>query len=157
MSTIDPSEAKSPGVTERDDAPDAHEASFEHIGGDIYEASFGQAPSDQEIERYVKLVADWYTKLDHDVAFLVNLAAVAKTTPIQRKRIADLHKQVQNIDRKYMRACAIVAPNTFTRGIATAVYWLCPPVYPYRFFDDRASALAWAKQMLAAARPANES
>ncbi len=51
-------------------------------------------------------------------------------------------------------AALIVKPSPLYRGMVTAVYWLSPPVYPYRVFSERSEAVEWARASVDARRSA---
>ncbi len=77
---------------------------------------------------------------------LVTIGALVSATASQRKRFGDFEKSMAVHDRDYVYACGLVVPNPVVRGLVTAIYWLKPPVYPYRMFTEQAEAMDWVRQ-----------
>jgi hypothetical protein len=71
-----------------------------------------------------------------------------------RRQFAISQRKIADHDRKYCAGVALYVPNPVVRGVITAVYWLSPPAYPYRFFSNLAEATVWARARLQKARAA---
>lgn len=108
-----------------------------------YLMDFGETPSDAQLDEHVDAFTAWCDANREPVAGVVYLRKLLVGTAKQRKRMAELEKRLEEHDRQYMHACGIVAPNAMTRGLVTAVFWLKPPIYPYKLFSTFDGALSW--------------
>lgn len=109
---------------------------------------FGQNPSDAELDAHIEALESWSYAHSTDIGVVVILHSALSGSATQRRKLAALEKRLEEHDREHVKACAIVAPNALTRGLVTAVFWIAPPVYPYRLFEQAEPALAWVRAEL---------
>lgn len=124
------------------------DAFFREIEPRLLLLTFPEALNDEETRQ---LLADFYAAYsgrDEPFAVVLDAGAVAEMRPSQRKLFAAHDQHGAAFDRKWCAGVALVMKSTIQRGIATAVYWISPPVYPYAFFPDFESGLKWAKSQL---------
>lgn len=69
-----------------------------------------------------------------------------------RRRVADFQKENSASFGRYVVADASVINSPIARGLLTAISWLSSPTHPERYFSERADAIAWVREMLAADR-----
>lgn len=106
---------------------------------------FGLDPSDADLDAHAEALVAWSYGTPVDKGVVVVLRSALGGSATQRRKLAALEKRLVEHDRKHVRACGIVAPNALTRGLVTAVFWVAPPVYPYRLFEHPEPALAWVR------------
>ncbi len=82
-------------------------------------------------------------------AIVMDMSKMSAASAEQRKMAADWTAQHNDSLRKYTVAQAYVVNSTFVRGLLTAIYWMTPPPYPYKFLGNLEHAYAWAAEMLA--------
>jgi hypothetical protein len=80
----------------------------------------------------------------------VNLAGILQATANQRRLFSEHLKRFEPHDLAYNQGSALLVPNTFVRGIVTAVFWLKPPSFPNECFATIEDARAWAERQLLA-------
>ncbi len=78
----------------------------------------------------------------------IRMLTTRSPTPVQRRRFAEFEKEVEDRDREFTSGTAIIAKSGLQRGLITAIYWLAPPVYPYRICRSVAEAVDWCKGQL---------
>lgn len=81
-------------------------------------------------------------------AYVSDFSFVQSATATQRRIVADADKRLQDFDKQWLAGMALVAKSALMRGAVTAVYWLTPPVYPYRVFSNLTEAIVWARNQL---------
>ncbi len=122
------------------------------VGSNLLWIDFGLEPSDADIDAHADALEAWARDNRAPFGALVVLHSAVVGTATQRRQLAALEKRLAEHDRRHARACAIVAPNAVTRGLVTAVYWIAPPVYPYRLFEHAEPALRWVQSELDAVK-----
>jgi hypothetical protein len=105
--------------------------------------------TDSELLAYFDACENWSKRVTFPVGWVMDLSRVTGGTARQRALFAEYQERLSAFDRRYTRAAALVISNPVVRGLVTAVYWLKPPVYPYRMFARRGEALVWVKHALA--------
>ena len=119
---------------------------FVKLRGDrIFLMDFGVAPTDAQLDAHCEAMKLWSEANLRALGGVVYLRRLLTGTAKQRQQLAELEKDLEAHDAKHVKACGIVAPNAITRGFVTAVFWLKPPVYPYRLFKTFEKALAWVE------------
>lgn len=121
---------------------------FVRLRGRIVEIDFGKAPTDEAFQDHFAAFGAWYERNREPLGCIVVLAGLMKIDAKQRKALADFDRRVAEYDRKYTAGCAIIAPSALARGIAVAVYWLSPPVYPYKVFATYEEGRRWVEAQL---------
>ena len=116
----------------------------------IYLMDFGLTPvTDADLDAHFEEFGRFCDDNRAPLGGVVILRSLTSGTASQRKRMAEFEVRVERHDEEHMVACAIVAPSQIARGLATAVFWLKPPVYPYRFFAELEPALDWVLERMA--------
>lgn len=116
---------------------------------------FGTSPTDAQFDAHFEEFGRWCDENRDPAGTLVVLRSLlAGVNAAQRKRLAEFEKRVEDHDRRYLKAAALVAPTALTRGLATAVFWLKPPVYRYQFFAHFTPALPWLEGLMSASKAA---
>ncbi len=119
-------------------------------GAPLYRLAFPPRTTDEELHAYYDKVDRWAASLTEPVAWVVDVAGVVSATPAQRKIVSEREARLSAIQKRLYRGSAFVAKSTLTRGLVTAVFWMTPPPYPYKVFDDERAARAWAAGQLGA-------
>lgn len=119
----------------------------------IYVLTFPSQATDAEVMAMCTARERWAQRAMYRVAWVVDLSGVLSATAQQRSLFSEHLKRFEAHDRAYNQGSALIVPNSFVRGIVTAVFWLKPPSFPNQCFPDAAQAYAWAqKQLLAGER-----
>ena len=118
----------------------------------LYEMAVHGELTPEVFDAHEEALLEFCANNREQIAVLVSMSMLTQVPAAQRRRLAELEQRVEDHDREYLVACALVAETPIVRGLATAVFWLKPPVYPYRFFADRDEAMTWLREQLAAAR-----
>lgn len=103
---------------------------------------------DRELVSFMDVQVALVTALGSPYAWVIDAGPLVTMTAVQRKIVADYEKRLERIDGEFLFASAIVARSALVRGAVTAVYWLKPPVYPYKIFAGTPEAIVWAKNQL---------
>jgi hypothetical protein len=106
--------------------------------------------TDQQLERLLAELVGHLRKRE-PYALVFDLSAAPAPTAVQRRMLGDHMRTHDGAIRDYVRGLAVVTPATWMRGLITAVFWLAPPPVEYRFCDDVAAALTWARDRAALA------
>ncbi|MDQ3030873.1 MAG: hypothetical protein M3Y87_00515 [Myxococcota bacterium] len=88
-------------------------------------------------------------EVDRPYTLVVDIERVGALGAKERKLIAEYEKSYQRAERRFSTGQAFVATSQLVRGMMTAIFWLSPPVYPYRWFERRDDAERWAASDLA--------
>ena len=100
--------------------------------------------TDQSLERLLAELAGHLRK-KQPYALVFDLSAAPAPTAVQRRMLSEHMRLNDGAIREYVRGLAVVTPATWVRGLITAVFWLAPPPIEYRFCDDVAAAMTWAR------------
>lgn len=115
----------------------------------LYLQEFPSEFSLEEFKDYLQAVERIMRNTTGKIAWVVDLSKmVVFGNALYRKALADSEKRMAEFDAKYTAGIALHAPNPVVRKSATAVYWLAPPVYPFKIVSTREEGIAWAKQQL---------
>jgi hypothetical protein len=115
----------------------------------IYQHNFPEDAPYEEVMAFIDAWEKTATARPEPYGVVVDLTHVLRAPPAVRRAFADQDKRMAEFDRKFCAASALVVPNVFARGVVTAIFWLSPPVYPYKFFATVADGQQWVKQQLA--------
>jgi hypothetical protein len=114
----------------------------------LYELTFPSETSDQELTQMCVARERWAQRANYRVAWVVNLSGIVQATAGQRRLFSEHLKRFEPHDLAYNQGSALWVPNTFVRGIVTAVFWLKPPSFPNQCFGSIEEARAWAEEKL---------
>ena len=114
----------------------------------IYLMSFGATTTDDELRACCAAREAWAEIAKHKVSWVVDLSRVMDVTAKQRRIFAEHLTRFEPHDVAYNQGSALIVPNTFIRGVLTAIFWLKPPRFPHQTFMTRAEAFAWAEERI---------
>jgi hypothetical protein len=114
----------------------------------LYRVTFPTNASDEQLRAYCRAVESWSLKVRYPVGWVMDLSQVAQVSAPQRASFAKFMESMQAFDKLYTRACALILPGAFLRGVATAIFWLYRPAFLHRTFADCGEGLAWARAVL---------
>ena len=114
----------------------------------IYEWTFPDKSSDEELARFVQAREDWATRAHYPVAWVVELSNLTRATATQRRAFAEHLKRFEAHDVLWNAGSALIVPSGWVRGLVTAVFWISPPKFPHQAFATRTDALEWAQLQL---------
>ena len=114
----------------------------------IYEWSFPEEASDEELSSFIRAREDWAKLAKYPVAWVVELSNLRKANAGQRKLFAEHLKRFEEHDVRWNAGSALVVPSAWLRGLVTAVFWISPPKFPHQAFARRSNALQWAQLQL---------
>jgi len=114
----------------------------------IYEIRFPAGASEDDIRSFAKAREDWMSRAKHPVSWVVDLTNLKNVAASQRRLFAEHLTRFEPHDVAYNRGSALVLPNAFLRGIATAVFWIAVPKFPHRTFETVEEARIWARARL---------
>ena len=117
----------------------------------LYELTFPPETTDQALMALFSARECWALRAHYRVAWVVNLAGVLRASAGQRRLVGEHLKRFESHDVTYNQGSALIVPNTFVRGLVTAVFWLNPPSFPNQCFATTEDAREWATQRLGAA------
>src|SRR5262245_2821591 len=117
----------------------------------LYELTFPAETTDQALAALCAARERWATRATYRVAWVVNLAGVLQAPASQRRIFGEHLKRFEPHDKAYNQGSALIVPNTFVRGLVTAVFWLNPPSFPNQCFATAGDARIWAEQQLKSA------
>ena len=120
------------------------------ITGPLYMMSLPSQFSDEELTAALEDTYQIGMSFTSPYGWVCDLSHLLKTTASQRKIWADNDKRMIDQDRRLCAGAGVFVTSKLAMGVVTAVFWISPPVYPLRVFNDRVSAEAWARQQLAA-------
>lgn len=110
--------------------------------------SFLPTTRDEELVAMCAAREAWSKVAKYPVAWVVDLSHVLEVTAKQRRTFVEHLERFEPHDIAFNRGSALVVPNTFLRGVATAVFWMKPPRFPHETFANRAEAFTWAQHKL---------
>jgi len=114
----------------------------------IYVLTFPSEATDGELQAMCAARERWAQRAMYRVAWVVDLSGILSATAHQRSLFSEHLKRFEAHDRAYNQGSALIVPNSFVRGLVTAVFWLKPPMFPNQCFPDAAQAFAWAERQL---------
>ena len=114
----------------------------------VYVACIPQRVHDADLIAHFQAVEAFLRERPERYAYVSDVSFVQSATATQRRIVADADKRLQDFDKQWLAGMAIVAKSALMRGAVTAVYWLSPPVYPYRVFSNLTEAIVWARNQL---------
>lgn len=115
----------------------------------VFQWNIPPQASDDEVIACVMAREDWARTASFPCAWVVDLTHLRHVPATQRKLFAEHLKRFEPHDVAHNRGSALIIPNSFVRGIVTAIFWLSPPMFPNKAFDTRPDAMAWARKRLA--------
>lgn len=122
---------------------------FDHSRAPLLVQRYPHNTSDEELLAFTAAVETYMTAHRSPFAWVVDASALVHATARQRQLMSEFEKRTADHDRRYCLGTALVVAGPVARGIITAVYWLSPPVYPYRTFAKWDEAETWARAQLA--------
>lgn len=114
----------------------------------IYVMEFGESTTDEELKACCDAREAWAKRARYKVAWVVDLSRILEVTAKQRRIFADHLARFEPHDIAFNQGSALIVPNTFLRGVVTAIFWLKPPRFPNQTFANRTEAFAWAESRL---------
>ena len=111
--------------------------------------SYAREATDEVTEAFCAAVEAYLLSRPAPFAWVADATNLLRATARQRQMVANLDKRLMQHDKEFCLGTAIVVAHPLARGIVTAVYWVTPPVYPYKFFAAFADAEEWARARLA--------
>jgi hypothetical protein len=109
-----------------------------------YPANADRPESAHEVEEFYDAFCAWADSRE------LFYTVIADTTPIKnmpsalvRAAVAKGEARTAEFEARRNKGTAVVVENAIMRGVATAIFWLSPPVYPMRVFATFDEALAW--------------
>jgi hypothetical protein len=114
----------------------------------IYEWTFPQEASDEELAAFVQARESWAARAHYPVAWVVELSNLTKANAKQRRTFAEHLKRFERHDVQWNAGSALIVPSAWLRGLVTAVFWISPPKFPHQTFAKRTDALEWAQMQL---------
>jgi hypothetical protein len=114
----------------------------------IYVMEFGEKTTDDELKSCCDARENWAKVAQYKVAWVVDLSRILEVTAKQRRIFADHLARFEPHDIAFNQGSALIVPNTFLRGVVTAIFWLKPPRFPNQTFGTRTDAFAWAESQL---------
>jgi hypothetical protein len=116
----------------------------------LYAQSFPARIVDGELSAFLVSLDAFIRAQRRPFAWVVQADATVSSSAGQRRMFAEAELRLQEYDRVLCVGTSFVLSSPVMRGVVTAVYWLAPPVYPYRFFATMPEARRWAQEQLAA-------
>ena len=121
---------------------------FRKLAPHLYLQAYPSEVADSALSDFQQELQRVSPDLDTPHAWIADFAGILSTTAVQRKMFASHQQKVEAVDRFHKAGAAIFISNAVVRGAVTAVDWLKPPVYPYRFVSTREEALLWTAEQL---------
>jgi hypothetical protein len=85
------------------------------------------------------------------IAVVNDLLRVRAPTAVERRRITDAVKEVEDLFRVHVVAWSDVLDSALIRGIITAIRWVNPAVYPHMVHGSIGAAEKWCQAQLSGA------
>lgn len=114
----------------------------------LYVMEFAATTTDDELKACCEAREAWAQHAKYKVAWVVDLSRILEVTAKQRRMFAEHLARFEPHDVQYNQGSGLVVPNTFLRGVVTAIFWLKPPRFPNQTFPTRAEAFTWAEARL---------
>ena len=124
------------------------------FGPHLFEQVFPKMVTDEELARFLHAVEAHVSAQQEPFAWVVMADALMSSSAKQRAEFAAAERRMKDKDQALCVGTAFVLTSAIARGAVTAVYWLSPPVYPYKVCATREAALAWASGRLEGERSA---
>jgi hypothetical protein len=121
---------------------------FDSSGAPLYLWTLRSDPTSVELAATLRARERWAQKTQAKVAWVVDLTHLGAVPAMQRKLFAAHLERFRAFDQKWTVASAIVAPSAWLQGLVTAVFWLTPPKFAHKVFDNLATARDWAQAEL---------
>ena len=118
----------------------------------LYRWTFPSEATDEALMACFQAREDWARRAHYPIAWVVDLSQITKAPATQRRRLAEHLERFEAFSARWNAGSALVVPNAWLRGLATAVFWVSPPKFPTEFFSKPVEAERWAKRRLAAKR-----
>lgn len=113
----------------------------------VYIARLPQKVQDAELRAYLTAVEEFFLRHEGKYSLVTDASFVQSATATQRRIVADSDIRLREHDRKWCAGAGIVAKSALMRGAITAIYWMSPPVYPYRVFSNLTEAVVWCRSL----------
>lgn len=113
----------------------------------VYIARLPPKMLDSELEEYFFAVEKFFLNHDGRYALVTDTSFVQSATASQRRLVAESDIRLRDHDRQWCAGAGIVAKTALIRGAITAIYWISPPVYPYRVFSNLTEAVVWCRSL----------
>ncbi|MEZ4254959.1 MAG: hypothetical protein R3A78_04470 [Polyangiales bacterium] len=108
--------------------------------------------TDDEVRAYYAALEQYLFGQPRRYAFVTDARVAARATATQRRIAAEFERRTADYDKVWCAGVAIVADSPLARGLVTAVFWMAPPIYPYKVAASLSEALVWARAQLDAPR-----
>lgn len=115
----------------------------------IYRLTFPERTTDDELQSMFVAREAWAKVAKYPVSWVVDLSNLLEATAKQRRLFGDHLERFEPHDLAWNRGSALVVPNTFLRGLVTAVFWIKPPKFPHELFPTADRAWSWSESQLA--------
>ncbi len=115
----------------------------------LYRWTFPSEATDEELAACIRARQDWARRARYPFAWVIDLSNVSKAPATQRKALAEHLKSFEAFSARWNTGSALIVPNAWLRGLATAVFWFSTPKYPTELFSEPLEAERWAKRQLA--------
>jgi hypothetical protein len=123
-----------------------------------YPADANSPEAAAQVDEFYEAFYVWATTRQAPYTVIADTSMIERIpSAVVRAAVARGEARTAAFEAQLNKGTAVVVVNDFTRGVATAVYWLSPPTYPTRLFATFDNALAWILTQLDAAglqRPA---
>ena len=104
--------------------------------------------SAEEQDAYFVAATQFWTHLDHPVAWINDTRGYDQSNASKRAAYADYLKRVQSFQERWMVGAAVIVDSAEVRGISTSVRWLAQTKFPQLYFENVDEAFAWAVELL---------
>jgi hypothetical protein len=116
----------------------------------LYMQAFPPTVKDEELSAMLAEVERITMAMQSPYGWVADISNVISATPKQRSMYAESDKRLKEYDQKYCAGSGIFCTSNVARGVLTAVFWISPPVYPYKVTSTLREAETWARQQLIA-------
>ena len=107
----------------------------------LYLQSYPERVLPATLERFLAGVERAVPDFERPYAWITDLERPEKISKTHQKIIAAFEARVADLDRRYCAASALVVQRGVIRAVMSAVFWVHPPVYPFRLVASREEAL----------------
>ncbi len=107
----------------------------------LYLQSYPERVLPATLERFLAGVERAVGKFERPYAWITDLERPERISKTHQKIIAAFEARVADLDRAHCAASALVVQRGVIRAVMSAVFWVHPPVYPYRLVASREAAL----------------
>ena len=116
----------------------------------LFQVSYPSEVTDEALTLLLEDLERVMFAMSSPYAWVVDLGRTLGTTARQRKMQAESELRLKEHNRKHCVGVGVHVGNAVMRGVVTAVFWLSPPVYPYRITGTLEEAQRWAREALRA-------